>query len=123
VRLVSVPSTLLKITQLQEQTKYMALYGRGAPISFHTVAKKLGIENYGEIEGNTEFQKWINEQKVMLLLKAEAAHLAAELGLTEEPKQQGKQHAGGRPPSDKKEPKAVMKDKSSNPRPVMKTSA
>lgn len=123
LRLISVPSTLLKITQLQEQTKYMALYGRGFPISAHTVAKKLGIENFGEIEGDTEFEKWINEQKVLLMLKAQAAQLASKLGLGEIPKQQGKQHAGGRPPTDKKAGKPKMKDKSgANPRPIISTS-
>ncbi len=122
MRLISVPSTLLKITQKEEQTKFMALYGRGAPISFHTVAKKLNIENYGEIDGNTEFEKWINEEKAMLLLKAQAAKMAAALGLEGPPPQQGKQHAGGRPPTDQKAGKPKMKDKNTNPRPIISTS-
>jgi hypothetical protein len=123
LRLVSVPSTLLKITQLQEQQKYLMLFGRGYPISPHTVAKKLGIENYGDIDGNTEFEKWVNWKKLELLLMAQAKAMAAELGLGEEPGATGKQHAGGRPHSDKEPPKTVVKDKKSNPRPVQKTSA
>jgi hypothetical protein len=123
IRLISVPSTLLKITQQEEQIKYMSLYGRGAPISFHTVAKKLNIENYGEIEGTTEFEKWINEQKAMILLKGDAAKLAEQVGLDGPPPVQGKQHAGGRPPTDQKPGKLKMKDKNSGaPRPIISTS-
>lgn len=121
LRLASVPSTLNKLTQVQEQTKLLALKGRGAPLSWHTVLTKLGVENVGEIQGNTEFEKWVNEEKLMLFLKAQAAKLAAELGLGEAPEPSGKQHAGGRPPTDKKPGKQVMKDKSTNPRPVTKT--
>lgn len=121
MRLLAVPSTLLKLTQVQEQTKYMSLYGRGAPISFHTVAKKLNIENYGEIAGDTEFEKWKNEQILMLVLKGQAAQLAGQLGLGELPEPQGKQHPGGRPPSDKEPPKRVMKGKNIEARPVTKT--
>jgi len=123
LRLISVPSTLLKITAMQEQIKYMSLKGRGAPISWHTVMKKLGVENYGEIAGSTEFEKWENEEKAMLLLKAEAMKLSAALGIDAPPAPSGKQHAGGRPPSDQKPGRQVMKDKNSGaPRPVTKTS-
>lgn len=122
IRLVSVPSTLLKLTQQEEQIKYMSLYGRGFPISAHTVAKKLNIDNYGEIEGTTEFDKWTNEQKAMILLKGEAAQLSEQVGLDGPPPQQGQQHAGGRPPTDKKPGKLKMKDKSTNPRPILSTS-
>lgn len=122
IRLVSVPSTLLKLTQQEEQIKYMSLYGRGFPISAHTVAKKLNIENYGEIEGTTEFDKWVSEQKAMILLKGEGEQLAAQVGLDGAPPQQGQQHAGGRPPTDKKPGKLKMKDKKTAPRPIISTS-
>ncbi len=121
LRLMSVPATLLKLTQQAEQVKYMSVYGRGFPISAHTVAKKIGIENYGEIPGNTEFERWINEQKLMLVLKAQAAQLAGQLGLGEVPAQQGKQHGGGRPPVDARPGKQVLKDKKGVARPVTKT--
>jgi hypothetical protein len=124
LRVISIPSTLLKITQMQEQTKYLALFGRGFPISPHTCAKKWGIENYGDIEGDTEFQKWVNWKKLEILLMAQAKALATEV-MPEEPgnpKETGKQHGGGRPPSDQKGAKLKVKDKSSNPRPVVSTS-
>jgi len=115
LRLISVPSTLLKITQMQEQLKYLQLYRDGFPISPHTVAKKLSIENFGDIPGDTEFEKWVNWQKLKLLLMAEAQQFGAELGLMpdgtpQQPAQPGR-HPGGRPPSGHAAPKIVQKDK------------
>lgn len=129
LRLISIPSTLLKITQMQEQTKFLALWGRDFPISPHTVAKKLGIENFGEIAGDTEFEKWVNWKKLQIMLMAQAQQLATELMPTppgdappESGHGSGELHPGGRPSTDQKPPKLVMKDKSTNPRPVIKTS-
>jgi hypothetical protein len=150
LRLVSVPSTLLKITQAQEQAKYMALYSRDFPISPHTVAKKLGIENFGEIPGDTEFEKWVNWKKIQIAILAQERQFAAELGIggpdsgaspngapppegggapsgggpgapQKSPPHQGV-HGGGRPASDQAPPKLIVKDKKTNPRPVIKTS-
>ncbi|PWT73821.1 MAG: hypothetical protein C5B60_07670 [Chloroflexi bacterium] len=122
LRLISVPSTLLKLTAAQEQTKYMALFGRGFPISPHTVAKKLGIDNFGEIPGSTEFEKWVNWKKLEIALMAEARQLAGQLGIGEPGGGTGKQHGGGRPPTDQKPGKFKMKDKNTNPRPIVSTS-
>jgi hypothetical protein len=127
LRLMNVPSTLLKITQMEEQTKFLALYGRGFPISPHTVAKKLGIDNFGDIAGDTEFEKWKNWKMLELLLMAQAQSAAMELGIIDttggaQEMETGKQHAGGRPPTDQKPGKLVMKDKKTSPRPVVKTS-
>ncbi len=130
LRLISVPSTLLKITQAQEQTKFMALYGRGFPISPHTVAKKLGIDNFGEIPGDTEFEKWVNWKKIEIMLLAQSQELAGALGIgggsppsggANAQNSAGVQHAGGRPPVDAQPGKMVVKDKTTNPRPVVKT--
>ena len=122
LRLISIPSTLLKLTQAQEQTKYMALFGRGFPISPHTVAKKLGIDNFGEIPGSTEFEKWVNWKKLEIALMAEAQQLAGRLGIGQPGQGTGKQHAGGRPPTDQKQGKLKLKDKKTNPRPIVSTS-
>jgi hypothetical protein len=97
IRLVSVPSTLLKITQMQEQLKYLQLKRGNAPISWATVMKKLGVENYGEAAGNTEREKWFNEeletQKLQILAQAQAMQLMKQLGV--EPPQ-GKPGGGGK---------------------------
>lgn len=137
LRLISVPSTLLKITQAQEQLKYLQLYRNDFPISPHTVAKKLGIENFGEIPGDTEFEKWVNWKKIQIALMAQERQFAAELGLggpdsgaspnssgpppegggTSAPPGQSDVHPGGRPPSGKQKPRIVQKGKhDGNPR-------
>lgn len=140
LRLISVPSTLLKITQAQEQLKYLQLYRNDFPLSPHTVAKKLGIENFGEIPGDTEFDKWVNWKKIQIALMAQEQQFASELGLGgpdsgasptgtnqpppehgpgggQAPPGQSNLHAGGRPPSGKAKPKIVQKGKhDGNPR-------
>ena len=122
LRLVSVPSTLLKITAMQEQTKIMALYGRGFPLPPDYVAEKLGLDNWGTLPGTTLLERWVNWRKLEIGLMAEAQQLASQLGLAGPGDTAGKQHGGGRPPTDKKPGKLAVKDKSSNPRPVIKTS-
>lgn len=129
LRLISVPSTLLKITQAQEQTKIMALYGRGFPIPPDYVADKLGVDNWGELPGATLLEKWTNWEKLKIALMAQAQQLANQLGVVPPggaPNAQttaGVQHGGGRPPVDQAPPKLEMKDKNSgSPRPIIRTS-
>jgi hypothetical protein len=125
LRLISVPSTLLKITQAQEQLKYLQLYRDQFPISPHTVAKKLGIENFGEIPGKDEFEKWVNWKKIQIALMAQEQQLAGQLGLgggdegggggegggTEGTPKKPTGKPEGRPPSGKEMPKIVQKGK------------
>lgn len=123
LRLVSVPSTVLRITQLQEQTKIMALFGRGFPLPPDWVAEKLGIEKWGELPGNTLLEKWVAWRELEIRIMAEMKQKAQALGLADAGQPAGKQHAGGRPPSDSAPPKAQMKDKQgAAPRPVIATS-
>jgi hypothetical protein len=100
IRLVSVPSTLLKITQMQEQLKYLQLKRGQAPISWATVMKKMGVENYGEAAGNTEREKWFNEeletQKLQILAQAQAAQLMKQLGIEPQQGAPGKGKGGGK---------------------------
>ena len=100
IRLVSVPSTLLKITQMQEQLKYLQLKRGQAPISWATVMKKMGVENYGEAPGNTEREKWFNEeletQKLQILAQAQAAQLMKQLGVEPQQGAPGKGKGGGK---------------------------
>jgi hypothetical protein len=109
VRVTSVPSTLVKVTQMQEQLKYLQLKGRDAPISWCTVMQKLDVDNYGEIKGTTEREKYQNEQEEDLLFKAKLAAEMQKLGLG--PPQGGGNEKGGgagkkgRPPSGHAAPK------------------
>jgi hypothetical protein len=123
LRLINVPSTLLKMTQVQEQTKILALFGRGFPLPPDYVAEKLGIEKWGELPGDTLLEKWQNWRRIEIALMAEAQALATKLGLGAPGPPAGKQHGGGRPPTDQKAPKAKMKDQQSGaPRPIVSTS-
>lgn len=108
IRLISVPNTLMKVTQMQEQLKYLQLYQRGAPIAFSDIAKKLDIENYGDVKGTTGRERWFNEQLEDLKLKAIAAAQAAQLGLGGPP-DDGKKGKPGRKPSGHAPPKLKQK--------------
>lgn len=137
LRLVSVPSTLLKITAMQRQLLMLQLKARGAPIGWCDVFEVLDIQNYGSVPGNTLRERWFNEelelQKLKIIATAEAQAFMKKLGI-EPPEQQGGgkggggtalggQHAGGRPPTDKKPPKLAQKGKAGGaPRTVVKTS-
>ncbi|MGC1416777.1 MAG: hypothetical protein WA817_15940, partial [Candidatus Acidiferrum sp.] len=122
LRLISVPSTLLKITQREEQLKFLQLKKMGAPLSWNTVLNKVGIDNPGEVKGNNEFEKWVNEEMEMLKVKAMAAKAAAELGLGG-PEGPGQGKGGGRPNTNKKAPKVAQKgSEGGEPRTTLKTS-
>lgn len=108
LRLISVPTTLLRMTQQQEQLKLMTLKKQGAPIGWVDILPKLGIENYGEVKGNTVRERYINEQLEDLKLKILAAKLAAESGLGGEGGE-GQGKGGGRPNSNKRPPKQYQK--------------
>jgi len=119
LRLISVPSTLLKITQAQEQLKFLQLKRTpDCPISWETVFGKLDIPN-----AKQEMEKYFKEQLELTKMKILAAAMAAEemkkLGL--QPPEDGAHkggggkggggglHAGGRPPSGGKQPKISQK--------------
>jgi hypothetical protein len=125
IRLTSVPSTLLRITQMQEQLKYLQLKRGNAPISWCTVMKKLDVPNYGDVAGNTEREKFFNEQvemqkmqivaqvQTMLFLKQlgidPAALGGAAGGIGGGGGKQGGGGGGGRPPSGNKAPRLKQK--------------
>lgn len=120
LRLISVPSTLLRLTQMQEQLKYLQLYRGGFPISPHTVAKKLGIENFGDIPGDTEIEKWVNWMRMKITLEAAAQQLSSELMPGDAGNLSAENpgpHPGGRPPTGQVPPRIVQKGKNDgNPR-------
>lgn len=105
MRLTSVPSTLLKVTQMQEQLKWLQLWRGQAPIAFADVAKKMDIENYGDVKGATGRERYINEKMEDLKMQALAAAQAAALGLGGGEQPGGKKKQKGRPPSGHAAPK------------------
>jgi hypothetical protein len=121
IRLISIPETLLRITQKDEQLKLMTLKKQGAPIGWVDIMPKLGVENFGEVKGNTVLERYINEEIEMLKLKVEEAKLAAAAGLEGAGPGQGK--GGGRPNSNRKKPDTYQKGGAGGqPRAGVKTS-
>jgi hypothetical protein len=125
LRLTSVPSTLLKITQMQEQLKFLNLKRGQAPISWETVFEKLDIPDpKKEIEKS--FKEEVELQKMKILAQIEIMKVLKSLGIDpsqlgggdEDSKggkkgggggQGGAPHAGGRPASGQKGPKLKQK--------------
>jgi hypothetical protein len=133
LRLVSVPNTLLKITQMQEQLKYLQLKRTpDCPISWETCFEKLDIANPKD-----EMKKYFKEQteltKAKLIGMAMAQEEMKKLGL-QPPEEgggaskgggggKGGPHPGGRPPSGGKGPKIAQKGGAGGaPRTVVKES-
>ena len=121
VRVMTVPHTMLDITQSTEQLKWMTLYRGGFPFAPHDVAKKLNIEGYGEIEGDTYWERYVNYKEKELQTQAKLAQLAQSLlppgaqppGGTGAGPHGGAKGTGGRPPSGGQSPK--VKQKSGGP--------
>src|SRR5271157_347656 len=106
LQVVSVPSQLLNVTQMQDQLKWLNFLQRGLPISFSTAFKKLGVENWGDTPGATEFEKYKHEQFELLEMKIKAAQVAQAEGMGEPGGDKGKQgKGGGRPPTARQAPK------------------
>ena len=123
LRLISVPSTLLKITQRDEQQKLILLKKMGAPIGWVDILPKVGVDNFGDVKGNTVFERWVNEEIEMIKVKAAGAQLAASLGIGGPPEGKGQGKGGGRPHSLQKPPKTAQKGgEGGEPRVVQKTS-
>jgi hypothetical protein len=100
--IVSVPSSLLNVTQMQEQMKWLNFLQRGMPVSFKTAFEKLGVENWED----KEFPQYKKEQMAMLEFKLKAAQVAALEGPQPGgPDGKGQGKGGGRPPSGKQPPK------------------
>jgi hypothetical protein len=129
---ISTPSQLLNVTQQQERMLYMLFLQRSVPgISMSTIMEKLGVKNYGTVEGDTEYEKWKNEQIRDAVLKFDVQlmiqGMMKEHGI--EPQDQGggggkgQGKGGGRPHSNAAPPKAEMRgSQSGNPRAIVGTS-
>lgn len=118
LRLISVPSMILKITAQAEQLKYLQLKRTpDCPVSWETTLTKLDVPNVKQ-----EMEKYFEEQQELtkrkLIGMAMAAKEMKELGL-QPPEEGGKGgggkggggglHGGGRPPSGQKSPRVAQK--------------
>jgi len=132
IRLVSVPSTLLKVTQMQQQLFLVQLKKLGAPISWLTIMKAADVPNpEQEIEESGKETEQLEKMKV--LAQVDIAMFLKKLGI--DPAQLGggdaggkgggggKPHAGGRPSSGQAAPRVKQKgSKGGDPRSVVSES-
>ena len=126
LRLISVPSMLLKITAMAEQLKYLQLKRTpDCPLSWETTLTKLDVQNPKQ-----EMEKYYKEQLEMTKMKILAAAMAAEemkkLGLQppEEGAAGGKGGNRGRPGTAQRGPKLSQKGAAGGvPRTVLKESS
>lgn len=128
LRLASVPNTLLKITAMQEQLKFLQLKRTpGCPISWLTVFTKLDIANpEQEIEKSFKEEAELEKRKIMakIELMKELKDMGIDPSIVMGGDDQGKgPHAGGRPPTNQKGAKISQKGaKGGDPRTTVKTS-
>jgi len=112
IRLVSVPSTLLKVTQMQQQLLLLQLKKGGAPIAWKKVFEAMDLHNPDQIIDES-FQETERLEKLKILAQIDIMKTLKSLGI--DPQQlngggdDGKPHAGGRPNSNSKPPKVKSK--------------
>jgi hypothetical protein len=136
IRLTSVPSTLLKITQMQRQLMMLQLKRGGAPISWLTVFKNMDIAN-PEKEIEDSFKEEAKLQKMKILAQLEIMQMLKKMGIDPQALMGGgeeggggkkgggggKGGAGGRNPSAQKAPRIAAKGGAGGePRTVVKES-
>jgi hypothetical protein len=135
IRLTSVPSTLLKITQMQRQLMMLQLKRGGAPISWLTVFKNMDIPNPDkEIEDS--FKEEVKLQKMKMLAQLDIMQTLKQMGIDPAMLMGGGEGGGGgkkggggggggggRPPSGQKGPRIASKGGAGGePRTVVKES-
>jgi len=129
------PNSMHQITQMTKKMLYLQLWrDQRFPISPQTVAEALDIPNWGTLDGNTEFDKWINymrqynELQIQLMTAQQVAamqlQMAGQMAMAggivgeaaagmqggELPGQQTEQPNEGRPPSGQNPPQIQQKD-------------
>jgi hypothetical protein len=127
LRLQVAPGSIHGITQTQQKLLMLQLWRGGFPINPERVAKALGIENWGTLDGNTDLEKWQSFKRIELEF---AAALKKEAGGLMPPGQApsgpagggGPQGKGGRPSSGHKPPAAKTKGSGEGPRTVISES-
>jgi hypothetical protein len=127
IRLISVPSTLLKVTQMQKQLLLLQLKKGQAPISWLTIFKSMDIAS-PEIEIEASYKEQEQLEKMKLLAQIDLLQTMKKLGIDPQQLQggdanSGKPHPGGRPSTDAKNPKIKQKGaKGGDPRSTVTTS-
>lgn len=117
VKFFVLPHSAHELTQSTLKLGWMQLKQRGAPISWNTIEKSWDIPNPGNVDGNTELEKYRNEQEEDIKFKARMAvivkNLGVDQGLADQMggggKPNGSGHHGGRPPTAQSMPQMKAK--------------
>jgi hypothetical protein len=128
IRTQIVPGGIHGITQTQQKLMYQQAFRSGFAISPMRVAKSMGIENWGTLNGSTDLEQWQDFKRMELefaaKLKEEGASLMPQGA--QQPSGAGPgggaKGSGGRPPSGRKPPAAKTKGSAEGPRLTTTTS-
>lgn len=128
--ITSTASQLLNVTQQQERLMYMLFLQRGVPgISYSTIMEKLGVKDYGQVDGDTEWERWRNEQirneTLQIQMQILGAQMMQDAGIQPPgaPPGPGQGKGGGRPNTDSADPKLEQRGSTTNnPRAIIATS-
>lgn len=127
LKLTVTPNSLHAVTQTAQKLLYLQLWRTGFPMSPMTVAKALDLENWGTIDGVTQFEQWENFEKKKIEFAAQAQGLQSSLmpqgAVATGPTPAGSQTGtGGRPPQGNQIPRAKVKNGQNGPRAVISES-
>ena len=126
LRLQVAPGSIHGITQTQQKLLMLQLWRGGFPINPERVAKALGIENWGTLDGTTDLEKWQSFKRIELefqaALKKEAGAIMPAPPQAGPGPSGGPKGSGGRPPSGNKPPAAKTKGSAEGPRVVVSQS-
>jgi uncharacterized membrane protein YgcG len=95
IRLISVPSTLLRITQMQQQLMMLQLKRGGAPISWLTVFKNMDIAN-PEKEITDSFKEDAKLQEMKIMAQIAVMQKLKEMGIDPQALMGGGEGGGGK---------------------------
>ena len=85
LRFLILPGSLHEMTQMVMKLGLIQLKKAGVKISSQTIAEAWSVANYGTFEGNTEIEKWQNEQEMDIAFAARMKEEAGALGLLQPP--------------------------------------
>ena len=126
LRLMVVPGGVHGLPQTQQKLLLIQTWRSGFPLNPEAVAKALGRENWGTLDGNTDLEKWQSFKRIELefaaALKKEAGGLMPGQAPSGPGAGGGPQGSGGRPPSGHKPPTAKTKGSGEGPRAVISQS-
>lgn len=130
LKLTITPNSLHAVTQTAQKLLYLQLFRAGFPISPVTVAKALDLENFGNIDGNSQLEQYENWEKKKIEMAANAQQFAASqmpqqaAGPAPAVPTPSGSHTGtgGRPPEGGQSPQLKTKNGPNGPRAVVSES-